>query len=205
VPVEVLVMCSACGRPQPAGGPRCVACGAALPDAPLPGAPRATEPFVAADLGGGRSLTGEGERLSYRAGPSQAPQVVELGSLRGMELRTRAFREALVLAAFAVLGIMARAPALKAVAFGVAALGVLLAVVCRSHVLVLETAEAGRLRWPLGLARRGSERDARLLAAWGTLAGVVSARGVPVRVVEGAKRVETPAPRPPGPHDGPRA
>ncbi|MCP3144779.1 hypothetical protein [Pyxidicoccus xibeiensis] len=204
MPVEVLVMCSACGRPQPAGGSRCIACGGALPDAPMPAEPSPRAPFLAADLGGGRALSGEGERLSYRATPSGAPQVVDLGSLRGLELETRFFREALLLAAFAVLGFVARAPALKAVAFGVAALGVLLAVVCRSHVLVLETSEPGRVRWPLGLARRGSERDARLLAAWDTLAGVVRARGVPVREA-GARRTAPPPLPPPGPGDGPRA
>jgi hypothetical protein len=204
VPVEVLVMCGACGRPQPAGGPRCIACGAPLPEAPLPSAPGGRAPFLDADLGGGRSLSGEGERLSYRAAPTQSPQEVDLGSLRGVELQTHFFREALVLVAFAVLGFVARAPGLKILSFGVAALGVLLAVVCRSHVLVLETSAPGRLRWPLGLARRGSERDARLLAAWDTLAGVVRARGVPVRVA-GSPSAEPPPPRPPGPRDGPRA
>lgn len=203
VPVEVLVMCGACGRPQPAGGPHCIGCGALLPEAPLPSAPRVRTPFLAADLGGGRSLSGEGERLCYRASPKQAPQVVELGSLRGLELETHFFREALLLGAFALLGFVARAPALQGVAFGVAALGVLLAVLCRSHVLVLETSAPGRVRWPLGLARRGSERDARLLSAWDTLAGVVRARGVPVRGA--GSRMEPPPPRPPGPRDGPRA
>ncbi|WP_223757438.1 hypothetical protein [Myxococcus sp. RHSTA-1-4] len=188
-------MCGACGRPQPAGGPRCIACGAPLPDAPLPAPPGANAPFLSADLGGGRALSCEGERLSYRGGTAETPQVVDLGSLRGVELRTRFFREALALGAFALLGFVARAPALKAVAFGVAALGVLLAVLCRSHALVLETSAAGRVRWPLGLARRGSERDARLLAAWDTLAGVVRARGVPVRVVGARPPVRRDAPR----------
>ncbi len=197
-------MCGACGRPQPAGSPHCIACGAPLPEAPRPTTPRAGTPFLAADLGGGRSLSGEGERLSYRAGPTGEPQVVELGSLRGLELETHFFREALLLAGFALLGFVAHAPALKVVAFGVAALGVLLAVVCRSHVLVLETSAPGRVRWPLGLARRGSERDARLLSAWDTLAGVVRARGVPVRVAGSPSEPPPPLP-PPGTHDGPRA
>lgn len=205
MPVEVLVMCGACGRPQPAGGPRCVECGAALPDAPRPAASEPRAPFLAADLGGGRTLSGEGERLSYRGGTTEPPQVVDLGNLRGLELQTRFFREALALGAFAVLGFVARAPALKAVAFGVAVLGVLLAVLCRSHVLVLETSAPGRMRWPLGLARRGSARDAHLLAAWDTLAEVVRARGVPVRVAGTQRTQAPPPPRPPGPHDGPRA
>jgi hypothetical protein len=197
-------MCKACGRPQPAGGSQCFACGATLPDAPLPAAPGPVAPFLAADLGGGRTLTGEGERLTYQPGALEPARVLELGSLRRLELHTRFFREALALTAFALLGFAARAPALKAVSFGVAALGVLLAVLCRSHALVLETEAGKRLRWPLGLARRGSERDARLLAAWEALAGVVRARGVPVRVA-GARHVEPPVPRPPGPGDGPRA
>ncbi len=204
MPAEVLIMCGACGQPQPAGGPRCVQCGAALPDAPLPTAPAPQAPFLAANLGGGRVLSGEGERLSYRASPSGPPEVVDLGNLRGLELQTRFFREALALCVFALLGFVASAPALKVLAFGVAALGVLLAVLCRSHVLLLETSSPGRVRWPLGLARRGSERDASLLAAWDTLAGVARARGVPVRVA-GTRLPESPVPRPPGPRDGPRA
>lgn len=196
-------MCKACGRPQPAGGAQCLACGAPLPDAPLPAPPGPVAPFLAADLGGGRVLTGEGERLTYQSGTAEPPQVVELGSLRRLELHTRFFREALALGAFAILGFVARAPVLKAFAFAMAALGVVLAVLCRSHALVLETSGRGRLRWPLGLARRGSERDARLLAAWDTLAGVVRARGVPVRAA--GLRVEAPPPRPPGSGDGPRA
>ncbi|HZI15352.1 MAG TPA: hypothetical protein VE153_33580 [Myxococcus sp.] len=196
-------MCKACGRPQPAGGTQCIACGAPLPDAPLPPASSPAAPFLSADLGGGRTLTGQGERLAYQPGTNEPERVVELGNLRRLELQTRFFREALALGAFALLGFAARAPVLKAVAFGLAALGVVLAVLCRSHALVLETA-SGRLRWPLGLARRGSERDARLLAAWETLAGVVRARGVPVRRA-GALLVEPPVPRPPGPGDGPRA
>lgn len=197
-------MCGACGRPQPAGGPRCIDCGAVLPDAPMPMPRGAPAPFLRADLGGGRTLSGEGEQLSYRGSASEPPQVVELGSLRGVELRTRLFREALALGAFALLGVMARPPALKAVAFGVAAVGVLLAVLCRSHELVLETSATGRVRWPLGLARRGSERDARLLAAWDALAGAARARGVPVRIV-GARRALPAPPGTPGPRDGPRA
>lgn len=204
MPVEVLVMCGECGRPQPAGGPRCIACGAPLPEAPLPSAPGRLAPLLDADLGGGRALVCEGEWLTYRAAPTQFAQQVELGSLRGVELRTRFFREALGLVAFALLGFVAHAPALKVLSFGVAAVGVLLAAVCRSHVLVLETSAPGRMRWPLGLARRGSERDARLLAAWDALAGLVRARGVPVRVA-GSRQVEPPVSRPPGPHDGPRA
>jgi hypothetical protein len=197
-------MCKACGRPQPAGGTRCIACGAPLPDAPLPSAPGPAAPFLSADLGGGRTLTGQGERLAYQPGTHEPERVVDLGSLRRLELRTRFFREALALCAFALLGFAARAPVLKAVAFGLAALGVVLAVLCRVHALVLETAQGNRLRWPLGLARRGSERDARLLAAFEALAEVVRARGVTVRSA-GARRVETPVPKPPGPGDGPRA
>jgi hypothetical protein len=121
-----------------------------------------------------------------------------------VELRTHFFREALILVAFAVPGFLAHATALKVLCFAVAALGVLLAAVCRSHVLVLETSSPGRVRWPLGLARRGSERDVRLMAAWDTLAGVVRARGVPVRVV-GSRPAQAPPPSAPGPHDGPRA
>ncbi|MCE9672948.1 zinc ribbon domain-containing protein [Myxococcus stipitatus] len=202
MPAEVLVMCPACGRPQPAGGARCIACGAPLPDAPVP---HESGPFLSVELGGGRSLVGEGGQLTYRVSPSAPAQVMELGRLRELALESRAFREALLLLAFIVPGVLAHTPAPRFLSFGMAVLGVVLAATCRVHALVLETSTGGRLRWSLGLARRGSARDEALLAAWGTLVSAVRARGVVVRDATGAV-LASPEP-PPGPasDDGPRA
>ncbi|WP_426753204.1 hypothetical protein [Myxococcus sp. Y35] len=185
MPAEVLVMCSACGRPQSAGRPRCIACEALLPEAPLPGGPAPGQPFFAADLGGGRMLSGEGTRLFYQPHPSVMVPPVELDSLREVRLESRFFREALALTAFALLGFVAAALALKLFAFGMAALGVLLALTCRSHVLILEPRQGKAVHWPLGLARRGSPRDTRLLAAWGALAEALRIRGVAAPGAEG--------------------
>ncbi|GHG83454.1 hypothetical protein JJE73_26815 [Comamonas sp. JC664] len=173
-------MCSACGRPQSAGRPRCIACEALLPEAPLPGGPAPGQPFLQADLGGGRMLSGEGTRLLYQPHPSVMVPPVELGSLREVRLESHFFKEALALLAFVALGAIASVLVLKVFAFGMAALGTLLAVTCRSHVLVLEPREGRAVHWPLGLARRGSSRDARLLSAWGALAEAMRARGIPV-------------------------
>nr|BDT35882.1 zinc ribbon domain-containing protein [Myxococcus sp. MH1] len=192
MPTEVLVMCTACGRPQAAGGARCIACGAPLPEAPLPAPPPADVPppappgpFLTADLGGGRQLVGEAGRLSYRMAEGVSPRVVELVHLRALTLESRPFLEALMLCGFGALGAVTSVLVLKVVAFGLTALGVLLAAVCRVHTLVLETSTGGTTRWSLGLARRGSERDARLLQAWRTLASAVKARGVVVTDADG--------------------
>ncbi|WP_338865290.1 zinc ribbon domain-containing protein [Myxococcus stipitatus] len=198
MPTEVLVMCPACGHPQPAGGARCSACGASLPEAPVP-AP--TGPFVSVDLGAGHSLVGENGRLTYQMPHGVPPSVVDLAQLRALTLESRPFFEALLLTAFGVLGVVASGLALKLVAFALAGLGVLLAAVCRVHALVLEVSSGASVRWSLGLARRGSERDARLLEGWRALALSLRARDVVVRDADGA------APIPPQsePPEGPRA
>ncbi|NVI98157.1 hypothetical protein HV824_08475 [Myxococcus sp. AM009] len=180
MPTDVLVMCGACGRPQLAGRPRCIACEAVLPEAPLPGGPAPGEPFFVANLGGGRMLSGQGTRLSYQPHPSVMVPPVELDSLREARLESRYFREALALTVFALLGLWAQPIALKVLGLGMAALGVLLALTCRSHGLVLVPRQGPTVRWPLGLARRGSSRDTRLLAAWTSLAEALRVRGVAV-------------------------
>ncbi len=173
-------MCDACGQPQPAGRPRCIACEAPLPEAPLPGGAAPAQPFFAANLGGGRMLFGEGTRLLYQPHPSVGVPPVELDSLREVRLESRFFREALALTAFALLALVAPSLVLRLFAFGMAALGGLLAVTCRSHALVLAPRQGPVIRWPLGLARRGSPRDSQLLAAWTSLAEALRVRGVSV-------------------------
>ncbi|WP_284667771.1 hypothetical protein [Myxococcus sp. SDU36] len=169
-----------------------------LPEAPLPGGPAPGEPFFVANLGGGRTLSGQGTRLSYQPHPSVMVPPVELDSLREARLESRYFREALALTVFALLGLWAQPVALKVLGLGMAALGVLLALTCRSHGLVLVPRQGPTVRWPLGLARRGSSRDTRLLAAWTSLAEALRVRGV---AVDG----EPPPPPPPMRDGGPLA
>ncbi|WP_342374741.1 hypothetical protein NVS55_25805 [Myxococcus stipitatus] len=163
--------------------------------------PAPSGPFVSVDLGAGHSLEGDHGRLTYRIAPGISPSVVELAQLRALTLESRPFFEALLLTAFGVLGVVASSLALKVVAFGLAGVGVLLAAVCRVHALVLEVASGASVRWSLGLARRGSERDAKLLAAWRSLAQALRARDVVVRDADGA----APLPLSSEPPEGPRA
>src|SRR5689334_1026666 len=107
-------MCSRCGRPQKAGAGRCAACGAELPEAPLPASGSGTAaagPFLSAQLAGGRVLTGEGNRLSYRPGGAATPFLLELPGLRRVSLVHRPRYEALALTAVA-LGVLPWVPAL---------------------------------------------------------------------------------------------
>jgi hypothetical protein len=79
VPTEVLVMCTRCGRPQPAHPGNCVACGELLPAAPLPAASQA--PFFRLEGSGGRSITGAGRKLTYLSSPHAVPVTLELREL----------------------------------------------------------------------------------------------------------------------------
>lgn len=185
-------MCGACGRPQPAGRPRCIACEAVLPEAPLPGGPAPGEPFFVADLGGGRMLSGQGTRLFYQPHPSVMVPPVELDSLREARLESRYFREALALTVFALLGLWAQPVALKVLGLGMAALGGLLALTCRSHGLVLVPRQGAQVRWPLGLARRGSPRDTAVGGVDVVVGGPAGARrGCRRRVVTAAASTDT--------------
>ncbi|WP_225887835.1 hypothetical protein [Myxococcus xanthus] len=125
-------------------------------------------------------LSGQGTRLFYQPHPSVMVPPVELDSLREARLESRYFREALALTVFALLALWAQPVALKVLGLGMAALGGLLALTCRSHGLVLVPRQGAQVRWPLGLARRGSPRDTRLLAAWTSLAEALRVRGVAV-------------------------
>ncbi|WNG35903.1 hypothetical protein F0U61_21175 [Archangium violaceum] len=183
MPTEVLVMCSRCGRPQRAGAGRCAACGAVLPDAPLPlrtGSPVAG-PFLSAELAGGRVLVGEGNRLSFRPGASATPFLFELPGLRRLSLVHRPRYEALALTvgALGVLPFVQVAPA--RVLLGLLALvGVVLALLVRRYTLVLDSGQ-GETRWDLGPVLRGSPMELRVRTAWRTLTDVVRARGIEVR------------------------
>ncbi len=175
-------MCTRCGRPQKAEAGRCAACGAPLPEAPLPrGSGSAVEPFLSAELAGGRVLIGEGNRLSFRPGASATPFLLELTGLRRLSLEHRPRYETLALTA----GVLVVLPFVPQVAvrvlLGLLALaGVVLALSGRRYTLVLESSGSVQTRWDLGAVRRGSSMEQRVRAAWLTLSDEVRARGVEV-------------------------
>ena len=185
MPAEVLVMCSACGRPQTAARRRCAFCNAVLPEAPLPPQAPASPPPppvapLAVDLGNGRGLSVGAERLTYQGRPVGPPLDVAWTRVRGLEWRTRPYLEALGLLAFAVLGFWAPASPLRLMGFLAGALGLLLAALYRHHALTVVVEDGARLQWPLGMALKGSAREARLVAARVALTDTARARGVPV-------------------------
>ncbi|PTL82380.1 zinc ribbon domain-containing protein [Vitiosangium sp. GDMCC 1.1324] len=189
MPAEVLVMCTRCGRPQRAGAGFCSACGAELPEAPLPpGASTPAAPFLSAELAGGRVLTGVGNRLSFRPGASATPFLLELPGLRRLTLVHRPHYEVLILSAVA-LGVLPFVPGPVRVLLGLLALvGVALALTERRYTLVLESSGAVETRWDLGSVRRGSPMEQRVRAAWLTLSDVVRARGVQVSEPSSSRR-----------------
>jgi hypothetical protein len=176
-------MCTRCGRPQRAGVGRCAACGAELPEAPLPSAVGARGgPFLSAELAGGRVLVGEGNRLSFRPGASATPFLLELPNLRRLSLVHRPRYEALLLTLVA-LGVLPFVPLVAVRVFlGLVALGgVALVFSGRRYMLALESVGGVATRWDLGAVQRGSSMEQRLWSAWSTLADVVRSRGVEVR------------------------
>jgi hypothetical protein len=183
VPTEVLVMCKGCGRPQQAAQRSCPACGALLPDAPLP-APSAPEPpFLDVDLGGGRHLSGSDGRLTFRGDAVAAPVLVELGNLQDVALKHRPLHEAFGLAV-AVAVALFFVPALRPLALiPVPLVGLALAAAWRRYTLVLTVSGSPPIRWALGLVRRGSAREERLFQGFIRLSEVLHARerrpGVP--------------------------
>ncbi len=175
-------MCTRCGRPQQAGAGHCAACGAPLPEAPLPPPTgTASGPYLSAELAGGRVLVGEGNRLSFRPGASATPFLLELPSLRRLSLLHRPRYEALVLTAVA-LGVLPFVPltVVRGVLVLVALAGVALALTGRHYTLTLESVGGVETRWDLGAVRRGSPLEQRLRSAWRTLSDVVRSRGVKV-------------------------
>ncbi len=178
-------MCKGCGRPQPAAPGHCVACGAVLPDAPMPGPVAPAAPFLDVDLGGGRHLSGVDGRVTFRPGAVAVPLVVELGNLQDVTLKHRPLYEALALAVLVAVGLLF-VPALRPLALlPVPLLGLAVAVSWRHYALELVLSGAPVSRWGLGLVRRGSAREERLFTAF-------------VRLTEAMR---TKAPRPQGlPH-----
>lgn len=188
MPAEVLVMCSACGRPQTAGRRRCAFCNAELPEAPLPPRPPDAPvpspgvPPLALDLGNRRALAVNDTRLSFQGRPGGGPALdVPWTRVRRLEWRTRPYFEALGLLAFTALGLFwAPTQAVRIMAFAAGVIGLLLAALYRHHGLTLELDDGTRMQWPLGMALKGSAREGRLTAARATLADAGRVRGVPL-------------------------
>jgi hypothetical protein len=93
VTVEVLVMCSGCGRSQPPRA-RCVQCGALLPEAPVtptrapePTAARGDADRVELEIGGGRRVVIGPDALELRGGA--APSRVTFASMHRVRLEER--------------------------------------------------------------------------------------------------------------------
>ncbi|WP_375744017.1 hypothetical protein NR800_02950 [Corallococcus interemptor] len=191
MPAEVLVMCSACGRPQTAARRRCAFCNAELPEAPLPPrSPEASEPPspwpgvtpLALDLGNRRALAVNDARLSFQGRPGGGPALdVPWARVKRLEWSTRPYLEALGLLAFTALGLLwAPTQAVRIMALAAGVLGVMLTGLYRHHGLTVELDDGSRMRWPLGMAPRGSAREARLQVARAALAEAGRVRRVPV-------------------------
>lgn len=185
MPAEVLVMCPSCGRPQSASRRRCAFCDAELPEAPLPplapASPPPPHPLLSLALGNGRALVVSGEQLSFQGRPGGGPPLdVAWTRVRRLEWRTRPYVEALGLLAFTALGLWAPAREVRLMALLAGAIGLLLTALYRHHGLTVEVEDGTRLRWPLGMALRGSAREARLKAARAALEVAGRERGVPL-------------------------
>ncbi|WP_158622376.1 hypothetical protein, partial [Corallococcus sp. CA047B] len=135
---------------------------------------------LALDLGNGRGLSMDAERLTFQGRAGGPPLDVAWSRVRRLEWRTRPYVEALGLLAFSLLGLWALAPAIRGMAVGAGVVGLLLAALYRHHGLTVEVEGGARLQWPLGMALRGSAREARLEAARVALLEAGRARGVPV-------------------------
>ncbi|WP_375758062.1 hypothetical protein [Corallococcus exercitus] len=180
-------MCSSCGRPQSAARRRCAFCNAELPEAPLPPlSPAASAPTpraapLALDLGNRRTLAVSGEQLSFQGRPGGGPALdVPWTRVRRLEWSTRPYFEALGLLAFTALGLFwAPTQAVRLLGLVAGVLSVMLTGLYRHHGLTVERDDGTRMRWPLGMAPRGSAREARLQQARSALADASRARNVP--------------------------
>ncbi len=160
-----------------------MACGEVLPDAPRPSASQA--PFLQLEGTRGRSITGVDGKLTYRAGASAPPYGVELGRIRGAVLVRHPPLEGVLIVLVAVfLGVSVSS--LLMVAAGLAAVGVLVALLWRRYSLGVVTLDGARSLWPLGWLWLGSRRVHALEQAWSAGAQALASRGVSVQDSSGA-------------------
>lgn len=169
-------MCTRCGRPQAARKGPCMVCGEALPDAPVAGARAPEAPFLLIE-GGGRTIAGIGQRLTYHADASSPPVVIELAHLQAVALGRRLMLEILALVPLAI-ALEWLFPFLLPVAAVLMGLGLLGSLMWRRYYLVLKPLDGAMLRWPLGIVRLGSYRARLIDAAWTSGAQALASRGV---------------------------
>lgn len=186
--VEVLVMCSACGRPQP---PRatCIHCGKALPDAPAApaGAAREPEPISAAaeidrvelEIGGGRRVVIGPDALELRG--LDAPSRFAFASVHWVRLEERrlwVLVPAVLVLSFAV-GFVG-SWALRSVLLVLLAVSAWLFARTRRFVVHIERSDGAPARLELGGGGRVALESAGARRAFVELADELKRRGVQV-------------------------
>lgn len=200
--IEVLVMCTRCGRPQPPR-PQCVQCGTDLPSSPVPEAHRSqqeslpVEGPVEFDLGDGRRLVVTTESLQLFGAPrpptnlasrpvpnvmgSSGPASVPLASVRRAALAQLRTWPAIVLAMVS-LGVMILLPGWlprSLGALGVAA-AVWLFVRTRYFVVRFERSDGAPAILVLGGGTAGSRRGVNAHSLWLEISAELRRRGVRV-------------------------
>lgn len=177
MPTEVLVMCARCRRPQPARRGPCVVCGDPLPDAPMPGGSPPEAPFFLLEGRSGRSISGVGDALLYRAGRRAAPVTLELARIDTVRLQRRSNMYFLPLAAANLVVLYWVRPSLLWLGVLVLCLGLPIYVLnnCR---LVVRTREGQELRWFLDALWPGSRRWRALDEAWSKATQSLASRGI---------------------------
>lgn len=186
MPAQVLVMCEACGRPQFATQPTCVACGAKLPDVPATKAQLKSareqvldsyEPFLEADFGRGRLLLLSEKQLQWRAGAA-APWVADLAKVDTMGLRKRPVWETALPAGLIALAAIWPATGWgRAVLAGLAALWLVAGAVQRRCALVVRMKDGRRAAISLGIGRPALQRAD---SVWATMTPELLRLGVTV-------------------------
>jgi hypothetical protein len=124
---------------------------------------------------------GEGGRLAFHPYATSAPFLVELDRLRRVVLVRQPLHAALGVTVVALLA-LAGVPWLAGrVLLGLLALGgAVLAALGLRYELWLESTSGVELRWGLGLVRRGSSAEQRVMGAWFPLTHVLRERGISV-------------------------
>ncbi|HZA50397.1 MAG TPA: hypothetical protein VE549_06630 [Myxococcaceae bacterium] len=182
---EVMVMCSACGRAQSVR-PRCLHCGAVLPDAPVPArapppiaAVAASDEHVEVDLGGGRRMVIGPDALELQG--SEAPNRFAFASMHSVRLEERplwALVPAVLVLAFAV-GFV-RSWLLRAVLLVLLAASAWLFARLRRFVVHIEQRDGAPARVDLGAGHRPALENADARRAFIELADELKRRGIRV-------------------------